>query len=93
MQQKKEMDEYLTQLEAEGQTEAVYGKDVQLIMPEPWFVVKTKDTGGKNRVYINICTSPKVRIKWRLAATLQSWQTISLKFHPAMISQFLCTLK
>ncbi|KAF6266499.1 pre-RNA processing PIH1/Nop17-domain-containing protein [Scenedesmus sp. NREL 46B-D3] len=55
-----EMNAYLTQLEAEGQAEAVYGKGVQLIVPEPWFVVKTKDVSGTNRVYINICTSPKV---------------------------------
>jgi hypothetical protein len=54
------MNAYLAQLEAEGQGEAVYGKGVQLIVPEPWFVVKTKDVSGANRVYINICTSPKV---------------------------------
>jgi hypothetical protein len=54
------MNAYLTQLEAEGQAESVYGKGVQLIVPEPWFVVKTKDVSGAKRVYINICTSPKV---------------------------------
>jgi hypothetical protein len=57
------MNAYLAQLEAEGQGEAVYGKGVQLIVPEPWFVVKTKDVSGANRVYINICTSPKVNMQ------------------------------
>eukprot|EP00879_Flechtneria_rotunda_P004296 GHRR01004545.1.p1 GENE.GHRR01004545.1~~GHRR01004545.1.p1 ORF type:complete len:574 (+),score=212.43 GHRR01004545.1:586-2307(+) len=51
---------YLAQLEGEGQTEAVYGSGVQLIVPEPAYVIKTKDITGQTRVYINICTSPKV---------------------------------
>lgn len=55
-----EQNAYLAQLEAGGQAESVYGKGVQLIVPEAWFVVKTKDESGANRVYINICTSPKV---------------------------------
>uniref|UniRef100_A0A383W8J9 PIH1 domain-containing protein 1 n=1 Tax=Tetradesmus obliquus TaxID=3088 RepID=A0A383W8J9_TETOB len=55
-----EQNAYLAQLEAGGQAESVYGKGVQLIVPEAWFVVKTKDESGTNRVYINICTSPKV---------------------------------
>eukprot|EP00878_Enallax_costatus_P030457 GHUV01033161.1.p1 GENE.GHUV01033161.1~~GHUV01033161.1.p1 ORF type:complete len:103 (+),score=31.43 GHUV01033161.1:479-787(+) len=57
---KAEHDAYLAQIEAEGQAEAIYGKGVQLIVPEPGLVIKTKDITGKTRVYINVCTSSKV---------------------------------
>lgn len=60
LQAKAEHDAYLAQIETEGQAEAMYGKGVQLIIPEPGLVVKTKDAHGKIRVYINICTSNKV---------------------------------
>jgi hypothetical protein len=81
-----EMNAYLTQLEAEGQAEAVYGKGVQLIVPEPWFVVKTKDESGANRVYINICTSPKVSILslvMQLVVPLQRSCFLRLCYSPA----------
>jgi PIH1 N-terminal domain len=54
------MDAYLSQLEANGQVESMYGKGVTVISPEPWFVIKTRHVGGATRVYINVCTSAKV---------------------------------
>lgn len=42
LQAKAETDAYLRQLEEEGRGEQVYGKGVQLIAPEPSFVLKTK---------------------------------------------------
>lgn len=65
LQHSTELNEYLKQLEAEQQSESVYGKGVQLIVPEPSFVIKTKDVTGSHRVYINICTSPKASLTSR----------------------------
>lgn len=55
-----EQDAYLAQLEAEGQLEGVYGAGVQIIQADPGIVVKTKTADGTTRVYINVCTCPKV---------------------------------
>lgn len=55
-----EQDAYLSQLEAEGQLEGVYGAGVQVIHADPGLVVKTKTADGTTRVYINVCTCPKV---------------------------------
>eukprot|EP00877_Chromochloris_zofingiensis_P000267 jgi/Chrzof1/10240/Cz04g33230.t1 len=55
-----EHDQYLRQLEAEGRGEEVYGKGVQLVVPEPAFAVKTKDANTGVKVVINICSSDKV---------------------------------
>eukprot|EP00775_Hariotina_reticulata_P000581 gene581-860_t len=55
-----ENEAYLQQIEAEGRTESVYGPGVQLVVPQPAFVIKTKDAVDRKRVYINICTSDKV---------------------------------
>lgn len=55
-----EQDAYLVQLEAEGQLEGVYGAGVQVIQADPGLVVKTKTADGTTRVYINVCTCPKV---------------------------------
>lgn len=60
LQVRAEQDAYLAQLEAEGQLEGVYGKGVQVIQAVPGIVVKTKTADGATRVYINVCTCPKV---------------------------------
>lgn len=60
MQAQAENEAYLQQIEAEGRTESVYGPGVQLVVPQPAFVIKTKDAVERKRVYINICTSDKV---------------------------------
>lgn len=62
LQAKAEHDAYLAQVEAEGQAEAIYGKGVQLIVPEPGVVIKTKDSANDTRIYINVCTSSKVEL-------------------------------
>jgi len=59
---------YLQQIEAEGRVESVYGPGVQLVVPQPGFVIKTKDAVGRKRVYINICTSDKVQFRVPAAA-------------------------
>lgn len=62
-QAKEETDQYLRQLERQGRAEEVYGKGVQLIVPEECFVIKAKQAGGRGagKVFINVCTSDKVR--------------------------------
>ncbi|KXZ49561.1 hypothetical protein GPECTOR_20g416 [Gonium pectorale] len=73
---KAETDMYLRQLEEQGRAEEVYGKGVQLVVPSPALVIKSKvlgpaeaakDATGKGgglpagqKVFINICTSDKV---------------------------------
>ncbi|GMH36445.1 hypothetical protein BSKO_04313 [Bryopsis sp. KO-2023] len=59
-QAKEEQELYLRQLENQGKSESVYGKGVQLLVPEPGCVVKTKDKRTGEKVFINICTSDKV---------------------------------
>jgi hypothetical protein len=44
----------------------MYGKGVQVIQADPGMVVKTKTADGAARVYINICTCPKVQTEWRV---------------------------
>ncbi len=58
---KAETEAYLQQLEQEGRVEEVYGKGVQLIVPSPAFVAKTRTRAEAQKVFINICTSPKVK--------------------------------
>lgn len=55
-----ETNQYLQQLEREGQIEQVYGKGTQLITPTPEFVVKTKEATGTRKVFLNVCSSDKV---------------------------------
>jgi hypothetical protein len=62
-QAKAEQDAYLAQLEAEGELEAVYGQGVQLVQPQPAFVIKTKTADAAKRVYINVGTSCKVCVR------------------------------
>lgn len=38
----------------------MYGAGVQVIQADPGLVVKTKTADGTTRVYINVCTCPKV---------------------------------
>jgi PIH1 N-terminal domain len=52
---------YLQQLERDGQLEQVYGKGTQLITPKPEFVVKTTDEQSGRKVFVNMCSSDKVR--------------------------------
>lgn len=55
-----ESEAYLRQLEADGETQNVYGTQTELVLPEAAFVVKTKDKNSGQKIYINICTSAKV---------------------------------
>mmetsp|Transcript_19984 Transcript_19984/g.43576 ORF Transcript_19984/g.43576 Transcript_19984/m.43576 type:complete len:633 (+) Transcript_19984:162-2060(+) len=61
---REETDLYLRQLEAEGRAEEVYGKGVQLVVPNEAFVIKTRNLsapeGQSDKVFINVCTSDKV---------------------------------
>jgi len=58
-------DAYSAQLEAqqwvETEVESIYGSGVEIIRPDPGFVIKTKTADGLTRVYINVCTTPRVR--------------------------------
>lgn len=56
-----ESEAYLRQIESGNQTESMYGSDVQLIVPEEAFVVKTRrEDGDGEKVFINVCTSEKI---------------------------------
>ena len=39
----------------------VYGSDVQLLVLEPVYVLKTRDADSLEKVFINVCTCAKVR--------------------------------
>ena len=54
------MDAYLRQLEAAGQIQEVCGSDMEVIIPEPWFVLKTRTATDATKVFVNICTSARV---------------------------------
>jgi hypothetical protein len=60
-QAKAEQEAYLKQLEVEGRAEEVYGQGVQLIAPQPSIVLKARGVSGALKVFINVCTSDKVR--------------------------------
>ena len=60
VQTKAEMDAYLRQLEAAGQIQEVCGSDMEVIIPEPWFVLKTRTAVDATKVFVNICTSARV---------------------------------
>ena len=55
-----ESEAYLRQIESGNQAQNVYGADVQLIVPEENFVVKTRKEDDQSKVFINVCTSEKV---------------------------------
>lgn len=68
-QNREETDLYLRQLEMENRVEEVYGKGVELIVPEAGFVVKTQDKvrlllpvshahASPTRLRLLLCTSP-----------------------------------
>ena len=38
----------------------MYGKNVQLIMPEKGFAVKTKNLATGGKVFVNVCSTTKV---------------------------------
>jgi dynein assembly factor 2 len=56
---KAESDLYLRQLERENKIEATYGKGVQLVIPTPGFVVKTRCKKTDRKAFVNICHSDK----------------------------------
>ena len=60
-QNKAETDLYLRQIEAGQKAEEVYGKGVELVVPEQVFVIKSKVVSSGEKVYINVCKSTKVR--------------------------------
>lgn len=57
---REENEAYLRQLEDEGRAEEVYGKGSQLIVPEPDFVLKTRDLSSREKFFVNLCTNEKV---------------------------------
>lgn len=57
---RKEQELYLRQIEAEGGSESVYGKGVELLVPDPGSVAKTRDKATGEKFFINICKSDKV---------------------------------
>lgn len=61
LQARAEQEKYLHQLEEEGRAQEVYGKGMQLIMPSPSFVAKTANSRSGQKVFINVCTSDKVK--------------------------------
>lgn len=58
---KAETEAYLRQVESQGRAEEVYGKGTQLVVPEAAFVLKTRDKASGQKIFINVCTSDKVR--------------------------------
>lgn len=65
-QAKAEHEAYLRQLEEEGRAQQVYGARAQLLVAAPALCIKTRRVDSSSaehneRVYINICTCPKVR--------------------------------
>ena len=55
-----ESEAYLRQIESGNQAQNVYGPDVELVVPEENFVVKTRKGDDHTKVFINVCTSEKV---------------------------------
>lgn len=60
LQTKAEQELYLRQLEAEGRSQEIYGKGMQLVSPTPSFVAKTANSQSGQKIFINVCTSDKV---------------------------------
>jgi hypothetical protein len=58
---KQEADAYLRQLERDGALEEVLGRDTVVVAPAPAFVIKTLDKAKGGKLFVNICTSDKVR--------------------------------
>lgn len=58
---REENDAYLRQMEEEGKAESVYGKGVELVVPNAGFVVKTKGKKDGGKVFINLVYSEKVQ--------------------------------
>ena len=56
---KAESDMYLRQLEYENKVESVYGKGVQLVIPNPGFAAKTTDKTKGEKVFVNVCHTDK----------------------------------
>ena len=52
-----ETDAYLRQLERNGEVGAVYGDDVQLVMPKPGFVVRCREVRGAERAARAQCSA------------------------------------
>lgn len=64
-QAKAEQEAYLRHLEEEGRAQEVYGRGAQLLAAQPALCIKARRAGGDaagERVYINVCTCPKVRV-------------------------------
>ena len=57
-----EFETWVRELEGEGRVEEVYGSGLQLLPLEPDFVLKTYAAGTQDKVFINVCTCPKVRV-------------------------------
>jgi hypothetical protein len=89
-----ENEAYLQQIEAEGRVESVYGPGVQLVVPQPGFVIKTKDAVGRKRVYINICTSDKVQFRVPAATNSShtAWQVIVSQSTESILAQVVTVL-
>lgn len=54
-----ESDAYLREMEMRGQVESVYGKGVQLMVPNAGFAAKTFDKKSGMKVFVNVCYSDK----------------------------------
>lgn len=61
LQVKEETEQYLRQLEMEGQLDQVYGKGVQMIMPTAEFAIKSKNLRSGQSAFLNFCSSDKAR--------------------------------
>lgn len=62
LQTKQEAEEYLRELEQDGQWEEVVGNGTVIAVPSPSYVVKTKDASSQRKFFVNICTTDKVTI-------------------------------
>jgi hypothetical protein len=61
VQAKAEREACLRELETGGRAHEVFGAGAQLLVSEPGFVIKTRETGcSGGKVFINVCTSKKV---------------------------------
>lgn len=57
----------------------MYGKGVQLVVPTASFVLKTRDKKSGEKVFINVCTSDKVRGVLRVGRALSGLEWLGAR--------------